>query len=96
MKDTHPQASTTRARATQPADQEKGTEGPSPPLQGLPYNNDIDNANLITQGEFTHTTRAWLKMDCTVLPIVTGIFFLCFLVRLEICHFRDKIWLIIY
>ncbi|KAI0090075.1 MFS general substrate transporter [Irpex rosettiformis] len=61
----------------QSADEQKQSESPSPPSHLLSYDNGIG----ATHGEATRVTRAWWKMDCFVLPIVTSIFFLCFLDR---------------
>ena len=64
-------------RTVEFADEEKGTESPPSSSKALSYDGTAAESR---QGDAVHIARAWWKMDCTVLPIVTAIFFLCFLV----------------
>lgn len=47
---------------------------------GAPLPQLLDEATRIPSRT---ATRVWTKMDYMVLPVVTAIFFLCFLVRLD-------------
>ena len=61
----------------------------SPPLSpSKAFTGDVSNNNIPTTQD--EATLAWRKMDCMVLPIVTSIFFLCFLVRFYVLLLRRK------
>ncbi|KAI0087632.1 MFS general substrate transporter [Irpex rosettiformis] len=63
-------------RAVDSVDEEKGNGSQLSPSADLSYNDSVVGSK---QDDAVHLARAWRKMDYTVLPIVTIIFFLCFL-----------------